>query len=269
METKTAGEAPVKERPILFSAPMVRAILEGRKTQTRRVVKPSKAHADGIIMLDHGRGWWPFNMFGDSESDRGMEYPIYCPYGFTGDRMWVRETWADANSDDGPCILYKADHNRRYLMHEDHFLMEDPRGRNGESFDYSKTGKARFSGWAGDIEGRGKGYKPSIHMPRWASRIDLEITAVRVERLKDVSEGDAKAEGVERHPKEDGWLPYGPTLMEYLDGIPYGHYEFAKHSFASLWRAINGAESWDANPWVWVVEFKRVEAEGVNPSNRA
>jgi hypothetical protein len=178
----------VKERPILFKDVMVRAILVGRKTQTRRIAKP---RYDDKTPCDHWMAYAPD--FIRRHCAHGSEGQT-CPYGQPGDRLWVRETWA-INPDDGGAV-YRA---------------TDPDWEVCEC-------------WT---------WRPSIHMPRWASRITLEITAVRVERLQGISLDDAKAEGVE-------------TTDQY----------------AELWCRINGAESWYANPWVWVVAFKRVEGGG-------
>lgn len=180
----------MKERPILFSAPMVRAILKGRKTQTRRVVKsqpPLFAHAT----RHHQRLMVP-----------------NCPYGQPGDLLWVREAWA-----------YHPDYpesTRRAIY----------RSEPGVEYDVPR-------------------WRPSIHMPRWASRILLEIVAVRVERLNDISEADAMAEGVDAFINSDG------------DEI-----EQASVMFMRLWEQINGPGSWAANSWVWVVEFKKLGAGG-------
>ncbi|MBG7009587.1 hypothetical protein I5G20_30085 [Pseudomonas aeruginosa] len=189
----------MKERPILFNDQMVRAILEGRKTVTRRPVKATKAHADGFIMLDHGQGWRPYNAFGDFTSDsEGMEYPIACPYGQQGDRLWVRETFADI----GCRLTFRAD-------------LED-------------GAHCSVTRWT-----------PSLHMPRWASRILLEITAVRVERLHDITPNQCIAEGAWREKDKE-----------------LGRGQEAIAAFADLWRSTGG--DWDANPWIWVIEFKRV-----------
>ncbi|MGP5476857.1 hypothetical protein [Pseudomonas helleri] len=209
----------IKERPILFLAPMVRAILEGRKTVTRRPVKATKAHADGFMMLDHGKGWRPYNAFGDFASDHeGMEYPIACPYGKLGDRLWVRET----------CFI--NDYREASVPEQERADCE---------IHYRADGIPDFEGeelirW-----------RPSIHMPRWASRILLEVTDVRVERLQDITEEQALAEGIKKH--SDGGY----------------HVEDGKHfsdspveSFACLWSSVGG--DWDANPWVWCVSFKRI-----------
>nr|WP_319802623.1 hypothetical protein [Marinobacter sp. EN3] len=147
-----------------------------------------------------------------------------CPYGRPGDRLWVRETFQ------GPLVSY----DRAQEFYEDRLKFESP-----EYCEYRADGGPDPVFVDADDEER-HGWKPSIHMPRWASRINLEITGVRVERLQDISEQDAKAEGVEPAQCCDA------------------HY----HGFSKLWQSINGPDSWDANPWVWVVEFKRVEQEG-------
>ena len=210
----------IKERPILFLAPMVRAILEGRKTVTRRPVKATKAHADGFMMLDHGKGWWPYNTFGDFTSDHeGMECPIACPYGKLGDRLWVRET----------CFI--NDYREASVPEQERADCE---------IHYRADGIPDFEGEEELIR-----WRPSIHMPRWASRILLEVTDVRVERLQDITEEQALAEGIIKH--SDGGY----------------HVEDGKHfsdspveSFACLWSSVGG--DWDANPWVWCVSFKRI-----------
>lgn len=210
----------IKERPILFLAPMVRAILEGRKTVTRCPVKATKAHADGFMMLDHGKGWRPYNAFGDFASDHeGMEYPIACPYGKLGDRLWVRET----------CFI--NDYREASVPEQERADCE---------IHYRADGIPDFEGEEELIR-----WRPSIHMPRWASRILLEVTDVRVERLQDITEEQALAEGIKKH--SDGGY----------------HVEDGKHfsdspveSFACLWSSVGG--DWDANPWVWCVSFKRI-----------
>ncbi|WP_119140629.1 hypothetical protein [Pseudomonas reidholzensis] len=211
-----------KERPILFSGPMVRAILEGRKTVTRREIKPSMRSADSSFELhqQEDESWRPMHTFDESCLDaKGTEHPIVCPYGQPGDRLWVREAWlADAQLDSiAPRELSK-----------------------GEPVFYPADGSIRQTGCAMLSQGRGR---PSIHMPRWASRILLEITAVRVELLQDISEKQAEAEGVD-------FLRHVPDADETLT---------AAQLFECLWSSINGDESWSGNPWVWAVEFKRIE----------
>jgi hypothetical protein len=180
----------MKERPILFSAPMVRALLAGSKTQTRRIVKDKHIDAAPPVCFFQ---WLREN----------------CPYGQTGDRLWVRETWIPRAAESA--ALYRADYD-----------------------------DAQASGLAGMYSDRG--WRPSIHMPRWASRILLEITGVRVERLQDISDHDALAEGVS---------PDMGLRWQSGDDTPRGMY-------GELWESINGPGSWAADPWVWVVEFKRV-----------
>lgn len=225
----------IKERPILFSAPMVRAILDGRKTVTRRPVKANKAHADGFIMLDHGKGWWPFNAFGDFTSDHeGMEYPIACPYGKPGDRLWVRETWY--------CDHFEVQKGP-YLQPADMHDLDQSR-EDGELV-YAADGLEPY-------EQEQPTWKPSIHMPRWACRILLEITDVRVERLQDISEEQALAEGVRLytdHAELGDWF--------HVEGIDT-YSASARKSFELLWASINGADSWNNNPWVWAVSFRLV-----------
>jgi len=200
----------VRERPILFSAPMVRAILAGTKTQTRRIVKPqpelnpnySPSRVDRYTT--HPEFWWPSNAARSMVSISDMA--SLGPYGSKGDRLWVKETHVYRDKHDR--VYYRADHEHA-----------DPYAHNG--------------------------WRPSIFMPRWASRITLEVTGVRVERLHAITEEDARAEGVVA-PNDAGHC--------WPDGQP-------RRVFADLWRQINGAESWDANPWVWVVSFKRLEAQ--------
>lgn len=211
-----------KERPILFSGHMVRAILNGQKTVTRREIKPSMRSADSSFELhqQEDESWRPMHTFDESCMDaKGTEHPIVCPYGQPGDQLWVREAWlADAQLDSiAPRDLSQ-----------------------GEPILYPADGSVRQTGCAMVSQGRGR---PSIHMPRWASRILLEITAVRVELLQDITEEQAEAEGV-------NFLRHVPDADETLT---------ASQLFECLWSSINGDESWNGNPWVWVVEFKRIE----------
>jgi hypothetical protein len=192
----------VKERPILFSGPMVRAILDGRKTQTRRIVKGSTEFSG------------PYNPEYMEAHKDSKGWASICPYGSPGERLWVREAWAPATAAlplaDG--VLYRADY---------HTSLEK---RDGD-----------------------QKWKPSIHMRRVDSRINLEITGVRVERLNAICEEDAKSEGVE-------------GLAELFEKAKHGHPLTPwSTAFAWLWFEINGRDSWMQNPWVWVVEFKRNE----------
>lgn len=218
-----------KERPILFRGAMVRAILDGRKTQTRRVVKlphnnplgeweattvggGSTKFADGTPAPEMSAIW--HTRTGDT---------LTCPHGQPGDRLWVREThlnwWMkDEGNPSGP----------RVFSHVAAYAADDYELEPGEK-------------WI-----------PSIHMLRPASRITLEITGVRVERLNDCSEKDALSEGVSMD-RAGGHFVDGPAARHVSAvGAP------AVHAFRSLWESINGSGAWTANPWVWVVEFKRI-----------
>ena len=229
----------MKERPILFSAPMVRAILQGRKTQTRRVFKypgmPTdpdfKARAITQDVLGDWVAWFtesnsfPSNFNWKEWTDQC--YPngggIKCPYGKPGDRLWVRETWQATD------WIHPSNEEWGYIYRAD--------TENAEAWESSDPD------WK---------WRPSIHMPRAASRILLEVVNVRVERLQEISEQAAIEEGIERSGdllSEELWF------KNYLDPnwlVP------ARHSFSSLWESIYGPESWESNPWVWVIEFKRI-----------
>lgn len=204
-----------KERPILFSGEMVRAILEGRKTQTRRIVKhagdDSRIYWNPVVVGGYG-GWL---------NDHGRPRP--CPYGKPGDRLWVRETWAEVEG-------YK-----------------DHTGRDPGSIWYRADGQCRFVGsdepyepGIAEAELRVDRWRPSIHMPRHASRILLEITDVKVERLNDISAEDAVAEGVEAFAKDHNLTGYWTT------------------AFARLWNSIHGDGAWNVNPFVWAIAFRRI-----------
>ncbi|POQ07739.1 hypothetical protein CXB40_13230 [Pseudomonas syringae pv. avii] len=219
-----------KERPILFSAPMVRAILEGRKTVTRRAVKKPAA-------LDClAAGFEPAFLALPGNAD-------LCPYGKVGDRLWVRETWSDVNLQGAPGIAYRADGDVRGLMEDASFLDED----GAFNYDDPRSKPYQFACWSEDLIGGKEGrWRPSIHIPRWASRILLEISAVRVERLQEISRSDIRAEGLECPPE----LASDDVSPNYRDWYPA--------AWRELWESINGADSWNSNPWVWVVEFKQV-----------
>ncbi|WP_171884937.1 MULTISPECIES: ASCH domain-containing protein [Serratia] len=223
----------MKERPVIFNGEMVRAILDGRKTQTRRVMKPQPEPCY------RGGHWWPSNAFKtmlhieeqmqNGAGGWGGLAGDACPFGQVGDRLWVRETFAG-----------------HYLDDDQIQDIKDGRDKAEDLCEY----RADYSDDADCVDG----WTPSIHMPRWASRITLEITAVRVERLNDISEEDAKAEGVK---------PAGDMLPDYPDTFltPKGDFATAKVAFQRLWQSIYGEESWSANPWVWVIEFKQVSEE--------
>lgn len=188
-----------------------------------------------------------------------MDAPIYglCPFGKIGDRIWVRETWSDVNLDGAPAVAYRAD-DEVYDLMEDESLLDE-----GGSFNYQdqRVCKYQFAAWHSDlISGIEGNWRPSIHMPRWASRITLEITDVRVERLNGISETDAEAEGINMEALFDSQDHYDCIADHNMTGRPT-----AKGAFKYLWESIYGEESWNGNPWVWVIEFKVVPNVQDNP----
>ncbi|AUU95497.1 TPA: hypothetical protein GL276_13555 [Klebsiella pneumoniae] len=223
----------MKERGMIFNGEMVRAILDGRKTQTRRPIKWKQTRFTEIGEREDGSKW-PWS----EDAEHACDFWHPCPFGAVGDRIWVRETWgvvSHAFSDDGLMIDWVPDRPATAIH-------EMPFG-NGYYSGYAIYAADGDFTW-GDDDGYEDGrscWKPSIHMPRAASRILLEITNVRVERLRSMSQDDARAEGV--------IAASGP--ME------------AGLAFRELWDSIYGEESWKANPWVWVIEFKRVEGGAV------
>jgi len=220
-----------KERPILFSAPMVQAILDGRKAMTRRIckcentIKAAESFCDvlhdgkGAIRLSENKiGPRPIGYICHTNEGPDIDdcIKMFSPYGVPGDRLWVRETWAAFDDQaikdrDKSRVFYRAD----------------------DGVNYPTDGK----------------WKPSIFMPRWASRILLEVTEVRIERLQDISEADAKAEGA---PVAD--IVSGRALLDQRSN--QGCYRWG---FRLLWDSINGPGAWDSNPWVWVISFRRIE----------
>ena len=224
----------IKEHPILFNGAMVRAILDGTKTQTRRVIKlPADAEQVQYWSTPSGRSepgfaepgvnYWTTNPSGNHIDP--------CPYGQPGDRLWVRETFAPCRLSRGPDDEYTsvaeprhiAPHRSKCDLGEQHIA-------------YKADGFDAFAG----------SWRPNIHMPRWACRILLEVTDVRVQRVQDISEEDAMAEGV--RPEDVATYPH------YSSGAVIG-------AFAELWDSINAKRGypWESNPWVWAVTFKRIE----------
>lgn len=225
----------MKERQLPFSAPMVRRTLTDEKTQTRRIMKPQPPAECSIHYVLGNESWLPaesrtplrhhWEAWGGALFEKRPEghlcgtHAVTCPYGQPGDRLWVREAWrvgkgyddAPGSAFTSPTVWYEADGN----------LPIDRIGR----------------------------YRHARFMPRWASRITLEVVAVRVERLQDISDADAIAEGLVRD--KGGWRG-APDLPWFASPVA---------AYRSLWESINGDGSWDANPWVWVVEFSRIEQE--------
>jgi len=202
----------IKCRPILFSGEMVRAILDGRKTQTRRILKPQPA----VLTDDDATKAW-LNC-GDQRTPR-------YPYGVPGDRLWVRESFCTCyNGQEAYQVIYSADGSRM-------------------DFSYGSNATEDELDWLErSMTTHGERGRPGIHIPRWASRIALEVTGVRVERLQSISEQDAMAEGV-----------------NWQDNAGLASYT-ARKLYAALWDKINGDGAWDKNPWVWVVKFTTVTA---------
>ena len=212
----------MKERPILFSGEMVRAILDGRKTQTRRVVKP-QPDCNTTALGHVGSG--PCVVL----AMRNRMYEIPCPYGQPGDRLWVKETFYcdDYRYPDIPKDEQDEDLRDRMIYYRadgDDLCQQIPEC---------------------DCDGNNvPPWRPSIFMPRWASRITLEITGVRVERLQEISEDDAKAEG-----SQDAHNVMHFSFQSSIDNV-------YRRNYASLWDSINGKmHPWTSNPWVWVIEF--------------
>ncbi|MGI4169032.1 hypothetical protein ACR2YV_10755 [Klebsiella pneumoniae] len=233
----------MKERGMIFNSEMVRAIVSGRKTQTRRPIKWKQTRFTEIGEREDGSKW-PWS----EDAEHACDFWHPCPFGAVGDRIWVRETWgvvSHAFSDDGLMIDWVPDRPTTAIH-------EMPFG-NGYYSGYAIYAADGDFTW-GDDDGYEDGrscWKPSIHMPRAASRILLEITNVRVERLNAISEEDARAEGI----IDGGCLNCGePEPCGCANPEPD-----ATDAFAYLWQSIYGQENWNANPWVWVISFKRVE----------
>lgn len=256
--TCSTGTAPSVVRPILFSTPMVREILAGTKTQTRRVVQlprwvQAKQPNLDAAFADRGSAGNPFAPAGDGYlhvpcADDDSVQRVYSPFGCTGDRLWVREAWtADFGwpDDEGESTrwwhempaAFRGPASAQYVYY-----------RDGTAWVCCSDGVVREASWIPSVDDmEGCRWRPSIHMPRWASRILLELTAVRVERLQDISRADAKAEG---------FLP-GLNGLERWAGQCYGNAQLA---YRACWDSLNAKRglSWDANPWVWVLKFQRV-----------
>ncbi|HCE8859447.1 TPA: hypothetical protein NHV36_004673 [Klebsiella michiganensis] len=233
------------ERGMIFNSEMVRAILDGRKTQTRRIVKPQP----DISSKDNLSGVWLDKPLNGLLLPKIQDIAIHCPFGMSGDQIWVRETWATLGNEDGCCVdwednLCKGDERSAARIYR-----ASCEQRPGDYSLWSIPDDAYWKPHTKDHKFEGA-WRPSIHMPRWASRILLEITNVRVEQLNVISERDAQAEGVAK--LQGGfWQHYQPSWTQ--------HQLSARGSFVTLWKSIYGEESWNSNPWVWVIEFKRLE----------
>ena len=245
------------ERPILFNAEMVKAILEGRKTQTRRVIKPkSKALHDNnvacIVHRESGDKWYQDHVF-SMRGKHGVweDYTLegflaLCPFGQVGGRLWVRETF---------CMGRIEEDDNPFLSYPKPLYVDNYEGKDAYPIYKQMVIKEKIT--HEDVK-----WTPSIHMPRSASRILLEITSIRVERLNDISRADAVKEGIE-------------TLMVDCsrDGLKTTYKDYTSHnnaitrnnpidSFRTLWESVNGADSWGKSPWVWVIDFKVAKVGG-------
>lgn len=238
----------VKERPILFKGEMVKAILDGRKTQTRRVVKPQPDTGEGIYepAMAPGVGKqinkWAIRVDGKLKE-------IKCPFGKVGDRLWVRETFVLEDTQDYHGEQEMPDEGVPIQRHEESSVCDSywliPHYRATEPDAQIQCYDQSEENW----DRHGTKWTPSIYMPRWASRITLEITDIRVERLRVISEEDARAEGaVYTHTAEH-------KLGDWVTGYEY------RRGFENLWNSINSKTfPWESNPWVWVIKFNKVEA---------
>lgn len=223
----------MKERGMIFNGEMVRAILEGRKAQTRRPFNWRRQPAMEMAERDDG-SLWPWA----EDCERGGDIWFACPFGEVGDRVWVRETWQAIHDD-----VDEFGH-----VEERTYAPSIPKEKDR----YWHTVYAEHFGDE-SREDRGFPWRPAIHMPRWASRITLEITDVRVERLHSISERDALREGLFQLPASGRYcLQPG---MQYFGMASHS----AKEVYSWLWASVYGEESWAANPWVWVIEFKRIQ----------
>lgn len=256
----------MKEIPILFSTPMVQAELDGRKTNTRRL--------KNLEVINENPDKWSFQEkfthVGKYERDKhayrfvdgeGSFMDILCPFGRPGDLLWVRENWQlkgwdfeegtmtvkYATGETYKCLAHDPDEDSSWLMDkvdwlEDHgYIKPDP--TNEEMFVFTDKKQP---------------YKPSIHMPKEAARIWLQVESVRVERLQDISEQDAIAEGIEKKPGSSS-----STMFDYKHyGYDHSYDVEAKASFRTLWDSINGPDSWPANPWLWVISFRVLSTTG-------
>lgn len=280
----------MRERPILYSAPMVRRLpgIEKDparwKTQTRRLIKPqpptreaffgsdfglSRAVADGVKMYSqndwallpkHPTDWDLIGSVGVAR-DAGFPMRYRCPFGEPGDRLWVKETFCIESSfnvgdpdyhpsfKDGRPVRHFEDEHFGAYWEQPHYRATDPRPELVTN----------------DFEEPGVKWKPSIFMPRWASRVALEVADVRAEQLQEISEEDAKAEGLSCLSKDGGrtWK-HGIPDRDGLPGSDDDGWEWTRwevdprRAYRTLWESIHGPDSWNANPWVWVLKLERV-----------
>ncbi|SBW72409.1 morphogenetic protein [Klebsiella pneumoniae] len=260
----------MKERGMIFNSEMVRAILSNRKKQTRRIMKVQpESNQLGLLLItdstrhsDIGKYHWAES---NATGNHVRSKLFSSPFGAVGERIWVRETWATLGNEDGCYVdwednLCKGDERSAARIYRasceqrpgDYGLWSIP----DDAYWKPHTKEHKFEG----------AWRPSIHMPRWASRILLEITDVRVERLNAISEEDAQREGVHTEVWDQtvvarNYAARDEFFQFWSEDMP--HYvemnQLYRSSFRSLWESIYGAENWLATPWVWVIEFKHVE----------
>ncbi|MTF08727.1 hypothetical protein FVB40_06595 [Raoultella ornithinolytica] len=217
----------MSERGMIFNAEMVRALLDGRKTQTRRPIKWKETRFTEIGEREDGSKW-PWS----EDAEHACDFWHPCPFGAVGDRIWVREAFrVHSRATDVATLVYKASE------------------RNSWTEQTRRVPVAVCNKPATPEK-----WTPSLHMPRWASRILLEITDVRVERLNAISEEDAEAEGIDMEALYDSQDCYDCIADHNMTGRPT-----VTGAFKYLWESIYGEESWKSNGWVWVISFKRVE----------
>jgi len=237
-ERERIAGAVVKERPILFKASMIRALLAGTKTQTRRIAKwkPCEAGLNlnfsgleaGCYANDNPATGWVLRSRDGGGCWNDRTWPLHCPYGTVGDRLWVRETFQP---------LWSGDRCPASLADPAGWALGYPASDGVQEYHDPDDGLVTRC-------------KPGIHMPRWASRITLEMTNVRVERLQAITEDDALAEGVDVGTSQPATVNGRPGSVVFFN---------ARDAFAYLWNAINGDRAaWASNPWVFVIEFRRV-----------
>lgn len=239
-------------RPILFSGTMVKALLDGRKQQTRRIVKLPHTNPLGQ--------WEPSTVGGGScRFKDGMPYPertclwhtrtgdsLVCPHGIVGDLLWIRENWRVSNRWDSTPPRDLSARQMTVMFAAGGSVANQESGR----YELDETYPETIPDWAGKL-------RPGMFMPRWASRVTLRITDIRVERLSEISEADAISEGIE--PEGDGWKSYERILEGPHKDTPHPHAMVPNRSpvtsYRELWESLNGKDSWALDPWVWVVFF--------------
>ena len=255
------------DHPIIFSAPMIRALLARKKTQTRRVLKPlpwnaagdavdiSKAKSVSYVKGADGRLYIQF------EHPLGGPLTAHVSRFNVGDRLWCRETWADVNTAVGPGIGYRADSG--FMQPE----YDGPDYGAGPSYNYDKY-PGNYTMWFDDLLAGAPdhGWRSPIHMPRWASRLTLIVESVKVERLQEISDEDAEAEGIFAR----GAVGDDPSHSQWTWGDSDWRYETPRAAYAALWNSINGPDAWGANPWVAAISFSvradNIDARPVSPT---